>query len=104
MNPLLQEFLESILKKALTSGAALLVGYGWITPEQSDKFVLGLVAFLVSLAWSAWTDYRDRLKLMVAQALPAGATEKQVEQVVRSGVAPSAATHKEDVPELTKEK
>lgn len=102
MNPLLREFLESILKKALTSGAALLVGYGYITPEQSDKFVIGLIAFLISIGWSAWTSYRDRLKLMVAQALPRGATEVEVEAQVKAGNAPSASTPKDEVPKMTK--
>lgn len=103
MNPLFREFLESILKKALTSVAALLVGYGWITPEQSDTFVLGLIAFLISLGWSAWTDYKDRLKLLVAQALPAGVTETQVEAAVAAGNAPAASTAKDVAPTLKRE-
>lgn len=104
MNPLLKSFLESILKKALTSAAAVLVAWGWIAQDDSEKYVLGLIAYLLSVGWSAWTDYKDRLKLMVAQALPGGVTEKTVEQVVRSGAAPSSLTHKDDVPQLTKPK
>lgn len=103
MNPLLKSFIESILKKALTSVAAALVTWGWIDQGDVEKYVLGAIAFLVSFGWSAWTDYNDRRKLLVSLASPKGTTERQVEAKVREGVAPSSSTPKDVVPQLKKE-
>ena len=101
MNPLVKEFLESVLKKLLTGAGAVLVTHGWITEEQSARFLVGAIALVISVIWSVWTSYKDRLKLLVAQALPEGATEQQVEAKVKEGVAPPAALPKTGGPHLS---
>lgn len=91
MNPLVKEFLESILTKVLTAGAAYLVTTGWITEEQSGRFVLGLVAFAVSIAWSLWQRYVKQTTLVSALALPPGSTIAQAKAVAKSDEAPPAS-------------
>lgn len=75
MNPLFQEFLTSVLRKLLTAAATYLVTTGWITSEQSERFIAGLVLLLISVIWSAWKVLQTRLKFLSALDLPKGASE-----------------------------
>lgn len=100
MNPLLEEFLKSILRKALTGAAVYLVTTGWITAEQSERFIAGAILGLLSLVISGWKVYKDRLFDLAAQAMPAGATTRDVQAVVRAGEAPPSTLSKDAVPHL----
>jgi hypothetical protein len=88
MNPLAQDFLATIFRKLLTSAAAALVTYGWITPEQSEAYVAGLVIFLVSLVWSLWQRYKDRLEFLTAIISPQDSTEAEVKAAAKTDIAP----------------
>jgi hypothetical protein len=89
MNPLLQDFIGTILRKALTSVAVFLVTYGWITPEQSEAYVAGLVLFLLGLGWSLWQKYKERLWFLTAIIAPANSTEAEVKALSKTESAPS---------------
>lgn len=82
MNPLLAQALGAIIRHFLTILAGYLVGKGIWSPDQAGQYVeaaaAALVAALVALAWSLWSKYKGRQKLLTALDLPAGSSEAQV--------------------------
>jgi len=78
MNPLLSDFLGSILRHGLTTVAGALVAYGVLTPAQSTTMVAGFVVFLLGWGWSLWQKYAAHSKLLAALAVPSGTTLTQL--------------------------
>lgn len=89
MHPLIQDILSSLLRKGLTSAAASLVTWGLLTDEQAKGVVTGLVLFGLSVAWSIWQRYKDRLWFLTAIEAPPGASESDVKKAAKSIDAPS---------------
>lgn len=84
MNPLLVEALGSIVRAALQVGAGWLVGHGIWSQSDAEKYVGALALALITLGWSIWQKHGMRSKLVTALALPAGASEQQVQAMVKN--------------------
>jgi hypothetical protein len=83
MNPLLQDFLISLLRKALTIGATYLVTTGWLDAGEADRYVSGFALLLVSLLWSLWDRYVARRLLVTALHTMPWTPEAQVADTAR---------------------
>jgi hypothetical protein len=89
MNPLFRDILESLLRKGATGLATYLVTVGLLTEGQATQVVAGLVLLGVSIAWSVFQRYKDRLEFLTAIKAPPGASEKQVKEMAKLPSAPS---------------
>jgi hypothetical protein len=89
MNPLIRDILESLLRKGSTAIATYLVTMGLLTEGQATEVVAGLVLLGVSIAWSIYQRYKDRLVLLTAIEAPPGTSEKQVKELAKLPDAPS---------------
>jgi hypothetical protein len=89
VNPLIRDILESLLRKALTAGATYLVTIGLLTEGQATEVIAGLVLVGVSVAWSVWVRYKDRLNFLTAIEAPPGTPERVVKETAKSIDAPS---------------
>lgn len=95
MNPLVVDFLKSLLRYALVPVFAWLVQRGIITPDQSETFQIALIMFLITIAWSYYDKWQKRKVLVAALALPAGASPAEAKIASTSDNAPPA-TLKDD--------
>lgn len=98
MNPLVAEALGSILRKLLTAASTWFVAQGYWTGADAERYVLAAVPAILSLVWSLWTNYRKRLKMATAQAMPAGTTERELTAQIKTGHAPPATVSKDVAP------
>ena len=89
MNPLIRDILESLLRKGLTAAATYLVTIGLLTEGQATEVIAGLVLVGVSVVWSVWVRYKDRLHFLTAIEAPPGTPEKVVKETAKSLDAPS---------------
>jgi hypothetical protein len=89
VNPLFRDILESLLRKGLTTVAASLVTWGVLTNEQATGVISGVVVFGVSIAWSVYQRYKDRLRFLTAIEAPPGTSEKVVKEMAKAPDAPS---------------
>jgi ABC-type enterobactin transport system permease subunit len=74
MNPFIQDVALSVARKALTAVATYLVTSGWITGEQSERIIVGIALGAVSVGWSIWQRYKDRILLAIGLGLPQGSS------------------------------
>lgn len=102
MNPLTFDIVGSFVRAGLMFISGWLVEHHVWTPEQSASFserlyvyILAALPGLVGLVWSAFTNYRKRVKLVTALSLPAGKTEEHLEQVVSKGNTPPVTLPKD---------
>lgn len=97
MNPLASEALGAILRWALTGLAGWFVSHGIWTADDAAKYVAAAAIGILTLGWSLWAKYRNRLKLVTALSEPAGATEHDVEYRIawRRATVPSVTTPKD---------
>lgn len=70
MNPFIQDVALTIARKALTAVATYLVTTGWLTGEQSERIIIGIALGAVSVGWSIWQRYKDRILLAIGLGLP----------------------------------
>jgi len=84
--------LLGLVRLALTGLSGWLVAHHVITQSQTSELVYGVTIALISVGWTIWTKYHDRLKLLTALTLPPGSTVDQVKQIVSAGNAPAAST------------
>jgi hypothetical protein len=89
MNPLIRDILESLLRKGSTAIATYLVTVGLLTAGQATEVVAGLVLLGVSIAWSIYQRYKDRLAFLTALEAPPGTSEKVVKEMAKQPDAPS---------------
>jgi hypothetical protein len=80
MNPLVQDFLLTLLRKAMTIGATYLVTTGWLDAGDEHKYVEGFALLIVSVGWSLWSKYKDRINFLAALQSPAGTPESVVKE------------------------
>lgn len=82
--------------------AALLMLSGWLEAHGRSSLTEDQIAratpAIAAIAWSIWSAYRSRQKMLVAARSPAPISERQIEKVIASGGAPSVHTSKGDVP------
>lgn len=96
MNPMVIDLLTAAAR-SLVLFAAGRAGQP-ITPDQATGYVSDALALAV-FAWSLYASYAKRRKLVVAQVMPKGTTEMQVEQHIASGAPiPSVFTASDAVP------
>lgn len=89
LHPLIKDIIETLLRKGLTVVATYLVTVGLLTEGQATEAVAGLVLVGVSIAWSLWQRYKDRLHFLTAIEAPPGTPEKVVKETAKSMDAPS---------------
>lgn len=70
MNPALQQALSSILNHFLTLAAGYFVTRGVWTGDEAKDYVAAAVLALLSLGWSLYKRYIERLTLDAAIAAP----------------------------------
>jgi hypothetical protein len=104
MNPLLQEALGSILRKLLTVAATWLVAQGYWTDTAAQQYVAAATLALLSVGWSLWTNYRKRLKIVTALAMPAETSERELIAQIKTGDVPPATVSKDAAPYMPTEK
>jgi len=78
MNPLIHEFLLAIIRKFITIAATWLVTEGFIGENDVEKYVAGFALMAVSLIWSLWSRYKDRINFLAALDAQPGTDEKEV--------------------------
>lgn len=100
MNPMLAEALGSIIRAGLMVLAGYLVKAGIWNEGAATTYVTAASIGLLTLGWSIWQKYKNRLKLLTALTTPPGMTEATLEQQMASGSTPqvSVATPKADKP------
>ena len=85
MNPIFQAALGSLLRWALAVGAGWLVQRGIWTEAEALTYVSAAVLAVLSLLWSLWQKYRQRIKFLTALELPKGSTEGTVAATIAIG-------------------
>lgn len=100
MNPMLQAALGSIVRFALAGVFGVLVSKGIWTEAEASTYLSAAVLGILTLGWSIWQKYGNRLKFMTASAAGKPVSEKEVEQMVKAGQAPPVTLPKERVPYL----
>ena len=80
--------------------ATWLVTQGYWTNDAAEKYVSAGALFLISIGWSLWVQYRKRLKIVTALAMPAESTEREMEAVMKTGATPPATVSKDTAPYL----
>lgn len=88
MNPLLTDFLKSLLRYALIPVFAWMVERGIISPDQSETYLIAFSMFLITLGWSLYDKYWKRKAFVAALAMPAGASPAQAEAAATKPDAP----------------
>jgi hypothetical protein len=86
MNPLLAAALGSILRAALAGAAGYLVNQGIWTADAADQYLAAAVLAILTVAWSLWVKYKDRIKFLTALESPAGTTEAKVDATIKTGM------------------
>ena len=105
MNPMLLEFLKSVLVRLLGYAGVWLVTQGVINQQQADAYILELAGGLAlaggTLLYGMYSRYVKRQEVLTAAASPRQVSEAEVKQLVKEGLAPSVTTPKDVVPTLT---
>jgi hypothetical protein len=78
MNPLVERFVGSFVRWALTGVGAWFVSKGITTEGEWLEYVGGLVVIGVPLVWSLLKQYTDRARFLNALNAPKGASEDSV--------------------------
>ncbi len=82
--------------------AALLLLSGWLEAHGRSSFtedqITKATPAIAAIAWSIWSAYRSRQKMLVAARSPSPISERQIEHVIAAGDAPSVHTLKGEVP------
>lgn len=99
MNPMLQEALGSIIRFALAYVAGELVDRGIWTSSNAAMYVTAATMGILSIGWSLWIKYKNRIKLLTALTMPPGTSEDELHAQIRAGVpTPSVTTPTNTVP------
>ena len=99
--PFIQQIVGVLVRAAVVWLAGYLAANAGIslTDDQVTQVVTYLVPTLAVIAWSVYSKYLGRQKLLTAAAA-AGATEREVEEMVKDPAVPtpSVLAGKNDVP------
>jgi hypothetical protein len=85
MNPLLQSALGSILRLFLASLAGWFVQKGVWTADAANEYAAAGAIALLTVGWSLWIKYKNRIKFLTALESPAGTPEKVIEAKIKTG-------------------
>lgn len=101
-NPILVTMLTSWAVRALGMVGVLMVGKGWLTPEQAAgidwKEVVGGLLMLLSFWYGSKRVVTTQRQVTTSLANPDITTQKQLEQVIKDGGASAGATPKDVTP------
>jgi hypothetical protein len=97
VNPFEEQALGSVVRVAIV-WIAVHLGHT-ITNDEAAHIAVEYVVPVLVLAWSLWQKYRGRQKLLTAASLPLAVSERQVENVIKSGGAASVTTPKSVIPQ-----
>ncbi len=90
MNPLLQQFLVTVFRWALTFAAGVLVKIGiFKEASETEQYVAAGALALAVLAWSLWSRYKGRIAFLKALDAPAGTTEAEIKAQVKAKAGPA---------------
>jgi hypothetical protein len=89
VNPLLQSALGAILRWLFALGAGYLVEHGIWTQSEASTYVAGAALAALSLGWSLWAKYHNRIKFLTALEAPAGSSEADVKATIAAGLGAS---------------
>lgn len=105
MNPALTAFVLSIAVRIVTLVAGALIGANLLTKEQVDIIqeyatsqVAAWILALGTMLYGVAREYINRRKMLKAQAIPFPVSEKQLENRIAAGGAPSIWTPKDSLP------
>jgi len=105
MNPFIVAIVNSLVFRLFAILGGFLVSSSILTKEQFDALsqsaiveVSGYVLMLLGAAYGFARTYIERRKLLKAQALPFPVSEKQLENRIAAGGAPSVFTPKNELP------
>jgi hypothetical protein len=85
MNPFVQEILSSLFRKLLAMASVWAVSHGIFTADETQKLIEGAVLLLVSVVWTLWKKYHDRIKFLTALESPPGITECELIAKISDG-------------------
>jgi len=95
-----------IARHLLTVAAGVLVSKGLVSSEGTTQFVelgVGVLTFVITIAWSVYQKHNAKKVLVVALAAPPGTTEAEATKKASKGVdVPSVLTPPTVVPESIK--
>jgi hypothetical protein len=98
MNPFLQEIVLSLLRKAVTGVAAVLVTNGWLNEGQTEQLIVGAAGLVASIVWSIYQRYKDQLEKLAGLQLPAGRTLEDAKALAKTGAVAPATTPTDTAP------
>ena len=92
MNPLIQSWLATLLRHALSGLGVWLVAHAGMSEGDAASCTEGTTLIIISVGWSLWQKYRSQLKLVTALAV-APTSELHLETMITRGLAgPSVFT------------
>ncbi len=102
MNPLVQKIIRGLIRLALVPLAGWLVGHRIIESSETAEFYAEVTAYVLSGLWLIYTAVTDLRVKNTQAAMPAGTTEAEAVQQVKSGQFASALTAKTETPTITR--
>lgn len=101
--PFIQQILGALVRAAVVAAAGYLAAHAGVTlsEDQIGSLVTYLVPIVAMLAWSLYSKYHGRLKLLTALSTHGTLTEQEVEDIVKDPAKPnpSVNTPKNEVPQ-----
>ncbi len=98
MNPLALAALGSILRWGLGLVAGFFVSKGVWSDADAATYVTAIVTGILTLGWSLWNKYKDRIHVLTALTLPEGSTENELKAQVKAGATPPVSTAPDTIP------
>lgn len=98
LNPIIQKYLGSLLRAALTLAVPFFVSRGIWTTDEANANIASLATAGAALAWSLIEKYRSQKKLVTALTMPSGTTQKEVEMKINTEPTPPVSLPKDVAP------
>jgi len=99
---IVQQIIGTVVRAAVVFFVGWLAAHGGpsFTNDQVTKFIAEATPVVAVLLWSAYQKFKNRQKLLVAQASPVALSENKIKEIVASGQAPSVLTAPHETPSL----
>lgn len=103
MNPMLQQFLATLIRAGLLAISGWLVKAGLFKESDLDNYIAGATVFVLTVLWALWVRYKSRVHFLTALTVPPGTTENEVKLIAQTEVTPTVLTPPNTVPGVPKE-